>query len=392
MRILILGATGFIGNALFNALVSEHEVIAGSRFPIAGYDKWRKVDFNNLNNIDGLLDNVDMVINAIGIASGDFSKIQTESPLQIFQACKAKDIKIINISAIGAEKEKPLTPFLRSKKIADDYILTHTMGKVIYPGIVLGEAAISSKFFKELAEQPIIPMLGDKENPFVHIAQLTETVKDSIRHFDSTPSQVFAVAEPESLKDIFQVLKGGPIRTISIPMNMVSLIFKFLPNFKVGVFDKNMFALLKGMNASDYEPIYNTKASTYLANNNIQASNDLGHFYSLLAISFIWIWSGIISLYSWEESLYLMMSIGITDSFLAPVSIIAGSAVDLLLGVAVFLEKYRKLVLKLQVLFIVIYMVIITLFAPEYWLHPFAPIAKNIPLLALIYLCNKNNK
>lgn len=391
MRILLLGATGFIGKALFHALVSDHEVYAASRSPIVGYDKWRKVDFENLKNIDALLDNVDMVINAIGIASGNYTRVQTDSPLQLFQACKLKGIKIINISAIGAEKEKPLTPFLYSKKITDDYILSQTDGKVIYPGIVLGEEAQSSKFFKELTELPLTPLMGDQKNPFIHVVQLIETVKKTIDQYDSAPAQTFAVAEPETLNAIFRALKGKKIKTISIPLNAASMLFKILPNFKMGVFDKNMFTLLKGINAADYPSIYARKASEYLAGNKIKPSNHLLLFFIMLAISFIWIWSGIISLYSWQESQYLMASIGITN-ILASIAIIAGSVIDIVLGISVFINKYKKLILKLQILCIVTYTLIISLFAPDFWLHPFAPIAKNIPLLALIYAYYESEK
>jgi hypothetical protein len=30
------------------------------------------------------------------------------------------------------------------------------------------------------------------------------------------------------------------------------------------------------------------------------------------------------------------------------------------------------------------YTVIITIYLPEYWLHPFGPVLKNIPILALL--------
>lgn len=391
MRILILGATGFIGNALFNTLVSEHEVYAGSRSPIIGYNKWRKVDFNSLTGIDTLLKDVEMVINTVGIPSGNFTKIQTEAPLKIFKSCKEKGIKIINISAIGAEKDKPLTTFLHSKKVTDDFIITQTKGKIIYPGIVLGENAQSSELFKELSNLSIVPLIEDKKIPFVYVTQLIEAIKETISHYESAPVQKFVVAEAQTLKDIFIALQGKPIKAVKIPISVLSLFFKIFPNFRIGVFDKNMFVLFKEINATDYKPLFNTKASDYLKNNKIKSSNHLLKLYVLLSISFIWIWSGVISIYSWQESLRLMKAIGITNQ-LAPTSIIAGSLVDIILGLGIFVANYRNLILKLQIVFIVIYSLILTFFAPEFWLHPFGPIAKNIPLVVLIYLYYKWNK
>lgn len=390
MRILILGTTGFIGHAIFNALVREHEIIAGSRSPLEAYPNWRKVDFNTSIDFEILLQDVEMVINAIGIPSGDFHKIQTEIPLQLFQFCKEKEIKIINISAVGAEKNQHLTEFLSSKKITDDFILSETDGKVIYPGIVLGEHAKSSQLFKELSGLPIVPLLGNKELPFVHITQLTETIKHTIIHYNGTPSQQFIVAKPQSLKDVLSALKDKKIKTIKIPLGIVSLLFKLFPNFSLGVFDRNMFILFKRINANDYKPLYET-ATVYLKENNIRPSNYILKLFTIVAIAFIWIWSGIISLYSWDESLKLMATIGITNQ-LAPVAIILGSVVDIILGIFVFISTYRSRILQLQILFITIYSLILTFFAFDFWLHPFGPIAKNIPLIVLTYLYYKWDK
>ncbi|MBK6611394.1 MAG: hypothetical protein IPG29_11030 [Sphingobacteriales bacterium] len=46
----------------------------------------------------------------------------------------------------------------------------------------------------------------------------------------------------------------------------------------------------------------------------------------------------------------------------------------------------------LQLLFIVVYTIIISILAPQHWLHPFGPISKNIPLLALTFLTYKEQK
>src|SRR5699024_3054454 len=212
---------------------------------------------------------------------------------------------------------------------------------------------------------------------------------ETIDQYDSTPAQKIVIAEPQPLKEIFIALQDKPIKTIKIPIFTVSLLFKVLPHFRIGVFDKNMFTLFNNINVSNYTPLFSTKASDYLGYNRIEPSNHLLKSCVLAVISFIWIWSGLISLYSWHESLNLMKAIGITNQF-APISIIAGSIVDIILGMGVFAGKYRNFILKSQILFIVIYSLILTFFAPEFWLHPFGPIAKNIPLIILIYLYYKS--
>ena len=45
----------------------------------------------------------------------------------------------------------------------------------------------------------------------------------------------------------------------------------------------------------------------------------------------------------------------------------------------------RRLIF-LQLLLIAGYTLLISLFLPEYWLHPYGPISKNLPLMAAIAL------
>jgi hypothetical protein len=40
-------------------------------------------------------------------------------------------------------------------------------------------------------------------------------------------------------------------------------------------------------------------------------------------------------------------------------------------------------------LLIVVYTVIITIYLPEFWLHPYGPVLKNLPLLAAIGMLHK---
>ena len=64
---------------------------------------------------------------------------------------------------------------------------------------------------------------------------------------------------------------------------------------------------------------------------------------------------------------------------------------DLAFGVGVYaLEPPRRRWLwRAQMLLILAYSVIIALALPEYWLHPFGPLLKNVPLFAVILLLHE---
>ena len=60
-----------------------------------------------------------------------------------------------------------------------------------------------------------------------------------------------------------------------------------------------------------------------------------------------------------------------------------GAVLDLALGLSMLLAPRRWLpaVYRAQILLILAYTALITLRIPQWWLHPFAPILKNLPML-----------
>ena len=75
---------------------------------------------------------------------------------------------------------------------------------------------------------------------------------------------------------------------------------------------------------------------------------------------------------------------GVTGS-LAVALVYAGAAVDLALGIATLLANRRGL-WTFQMVVIVAYTAAITLWLPEFWLHPYGPIVKNLPILAALWM------
>jgi hypothetical protein len=102
-----------------------------------------------------------------------------------------------------------------------------------------------------------------------------------------------------------------------------------------------------------------------------------------ISIASVWIVTGILSLglYPIRESYALLTLAGVPASLAAPM-LYGGAAVDLILGFAVLLPgRSRKLWLG-QAAVLFVYSAIIAFTLPEFWLHPFGPLLKNLPLLA----------
>jgi len=111
------------------------------------------------------------------------------------------------------------------------------------------------------------------------------------------------------------------------------------------------------------------------------------HLIMRLALAFIWIWTGVVVLFlaPIEDSLALMIPLGLPENIaLTLIWIVA--ILELGLGAALVANWRVRQIALVQIALIATFTIIITLFMPEQWLHPFGPVSKNIPLLAATYV------
>ena len=101
----------------------------------------------------------------------------------------------------------------------------------------------------------------------------------------------------------------------------------------------------------------------------------------------MWFIAGIVSLgpYPVQDSLALLRSIGVSPA-LAPLLLFGSAALDLLLGLLTLLPRRPRGLWSAQIALVLVYTLIITVELPHLWLEPFGPIAKNLPILALLLL------
>ena len=105
-------------------------------------------------------------------------------------------------------------------------------------------------------------------------------------------------------------------------------------------------------------------------------------------LAFLWIATAIVSLgvYPIADSLALLARAGVPES-LRPWALGGATLLDLAFGIACIAPLPRRRWLwAAQALLILVYSIVITVRLPEYWLHPFGPLTKNVPLLALLAL------
>jgi len=104
------------------------------------------------------------------------------------------------------------------------------------------------------------------------------------------------------------------------------------------------------------------------------------------SIALVWLWTAAVSfgLYPAEASYDLLRRVGAPEAF-RPLLLYGAASLDLLLGLGTMLLRRRKWLWISQICLIVGYTILITWRLPEFWLHPYGPILKNLPMLAAIY-------
>jgi hypothetical protein len=102
-----------------------------------------------------------------------------------------------------------------------------------------------------------------------------------------------------------------------------------------------------------------------------------------LGISFIWIWTAFVSWYVYPhaDSIELLRRTGITHH--TELVFEASCLMDLVMGIVSCIYA-RSFVWWSQFLLVSVYTVVISVLLPEFLIHPFGPITKNISVLTCL--------
>ena len=108
--------------------------------------------------------------------------------------------------------------------------------------------------------------------------------------------------------------------------------------------------------------------------------------YLSYSMGLLWLWSGTQPLFFMPEmSLDLLHSVGIPNPLQWP-TLIAASLLDIGFAFLCFSRlRFRSAIWRLQLLTVAAYSLIIAISLPEMWAHPFAPLVKNLPIMATLF-------
>jgi nucleoside-diphosphate-sugar epimerase len=415
VRVLIAGASGFIGGHLATACANAgHEVIFGGRHAPEGVQGARHLalDFFAQTSVELLakeLRGIDVIVNAVGIlrprGAQTFEALHVQGPRTLFAAARAVGVRrIIQISALGAEPQAR-SEYHRSKSEADRALMAlATDWAVVMPSLVYGPGGASARLFNTLASLPVIPVPGDglqRVQP-VHIGDLTQALLRLIESPAELRCMVPVVgAEPMTLAHFLQSLRTAfgmrPTRVLSVPRPLMTTAAGIGDHLPASFLTRETLAMLECGSVGDAAPItlllgrapLTVAAFIDPANRSAARREALfGWLAPLLrwSVAFMWIIAGFVSLGPRSaDGLELLRQVG-ASATMAPSLLMGAAILDIALGILTLLPRRKPLLWTAQILLVLSYTAIISLFLPELWLEPFGPVAKNVPILALLLL------
>jgi uncharacterized protein YbjT (DUF2867 family) len=414
MRILLTGASGFVGRHLLYALYRRgHTVVAAGRTPLPGalHKEFVLADFAHdcrLSDWIPRLRGIDLVINAVGIVRetnfGTFETIHVRAPSALFDACVVAGVqRVIQISALGADADAR-SKYHLSKRRADEHLAGLPLAwTIVQPSLVYGPDGASAKLFTALACLPYIPLVGNGSQLLqpVHIEDVTSGICTLIDEDLGQRTIIpFVGSAPITLREYLATLRRslglGRARYIRVPIKVMRLtarVTELLPRSLLNA--ETLEMLLRG-NTGDARPLQGIlrretrppdQFITPDVMDAVRISAQLRWLLPLLrySVALVWIVTGIVSLglFPVGSSYDLLARAGVSRA-LAPALLYGAALMDLAFGLATLLVRRRRFVWLAQTAAILLYTIIISAKMPEFWLHPFGPLLKNVPLLAAI--------
>lgn len=423
MRILILGANGFIGSRILGRLLSEgHQVRAAVRDPARLRPRFPAieaipVDLNRFVEPDDWrvsLEGIEAVINCAGALQSSrtqrLAAIHRDGPAALYRAClEAGCRRAIHLSAISADPAAG-TEYARTKHAAEEHLKTLELDWVILrPSLVYGEGSHGgTSLLRALAALPwILPLPGRGDQAFqpIHLDDLVETVALVL----CEPRLSRAVLEPVGPERLDTAAIAArlrawlglkPARLVHVPMALVRAAARLGDLVGAGPLRTSAVEQLLHGNAGDPAPFI---AATGIRPRSMSDAlmarpatvQDLWHarlFFLRpllrLGLALFWIWTGLAVLFLMPraEGDALLGAAGI-PVLLQPFAWLAGGLLDLALGVWLLFAR-RIAPVGLAMLAVAGgYLAILGTATPELWLDPLGGLAKTpIVMLATLFL------
>ncbi|MEQ1754026.1 MAG: NAD(P)H-binding protein [Micropepsaceae bacterium] len=416
MRILLLGAAGFIGRHVMSELISGgHDVVAVVRkvgdiamsFPEVRFVAKDLARTTRPDDWSALVNGIDTVVNAAGILQGpDMHAVHIEMPKALLDAAQQAGVKrMVLISAISARPDVA-SDYARSKLAGEDVVRSAALDwTILRPSLVYGDGSYGgTSLVRGLAGLPWftpLPGKGDFEFTPIHVrdlARATRLVCENSIHANQTLEPVGP--ETISLKTLLQHYRGwlgfGRARFISIPMSLLRVLGRVGDMAHLGPISTTSIVQMVAGNAGDSAAF--AKAIGFIPQSlretlrsrpsQVQDRWHARLFFMAPALKFtlvlMWLVSAVIGfIYGTPQTQELVDSLGMPSGWATPLRI-GSSLLDLGVAALLIADSHARWSTIVQLTVILGYTTVIGIALPQLWIDPLGPLLKNLPILLAV--------
>ncbi|KJF74217.1 SDR family oxidoreductase [Agrobacterium arsenijevicii] len=417
MKILILGATGFIGSEVVRSLHGKGHTVTGLARSVARardkwpFASWASADIARMTGAAdwaALVGNHDAIVNCAGALqdglADDLAATQEKAMLALYEAAvNAGGKLLIQISARTSGAASCL-PFLATKRHADAALAASGLPFVILrPALVVGRNAHGgTALVRALASFPFVTLLVNGKMPVqtVAVEDVAAAVCAAIAGQIPPGSDLeLSADETLTLQNVVhahrQWLGLTPAPAINLPAALtrpVSLVADIAGalGWRSPLRSTAMTVMSEGIVTENNAPAGTSSLKTLKETLAAHPSGVQDLWFArlyllkpllILCLSIFWLLSGLVPLLNIEQAAAHFLP------FMPPVPAaaltVATCLIDIALGVTVLLRPLARKALVAMLLVTAAYLTGGSLLEPGLWLDPLGPLVKVLPSIAL---------
>lgn len=416
MRILVVGAAGFIGRHILAELtMGGHQVVGAVREPAQMGLAFPRVEFVACDLVHDLdpavwrkrLVGVDAVVNAAGLLSGRaMEAVHVSSPTALYRASAEADVKrVVLISAISARAD-----------VDSDYARTKLAGEralkgsglrwtVLRPSLVYAKGSYGgTSLLRGMAGLPFVipvPEAGHQCFSPIHVDDLARTVRLSCENEEFT-DRVLEPVGPETLTlrnllDLYRNWLGfGAARFITLPSWAFGAVARLGDWLGAGPISSNSLTQLLAGNAGDSEAFARAigftpcRLATALEAEPAEVQDRWHARLYFVApvlkatLVLLWVASGILGFANGRGAAGILVArLDLPAAWADPIWA-GGSLLDLAVALLLLTDRRGIKAMIGQLLVVLGYTCLLGFAMPSLWLDPFGPLLKNLPILLAV--------
>ena len=415
MKVLVLGANGFIGSGVCRKLLADGHSVSGIGRNVARASRmmpdvlWTQIDIARLQqpeNWRALVEGMEAIVNCAGAlqdgARDDLAALQDRAMRALYEAAKAEGVKmVVQISAPMDTAAD--TPFLATKQSADEALKASGLPHVILrPSLVIGRNAFGgTALIRALAAFPLVTPVAYPQNPVETVAldDVADTVADALTGKVGTGSDLYLAGDSGPLSGLVAMHRSWlglpPARTVAIPNAIAGIVsagadlLGYL-GWRSPMRSTAMAVMAGGVTGSTHEradrPLKSLTQVLQEAPADIQdlwaARLWLLKFPVLATLALFWIVSGLVTLHDVQGAAEFMIEF-VGNIPMARFYTVLAALLDIAIGLLALHASTARLALWAMILVSVIYLVAASLFTPWLWLDPLGALVKVVPQIVL---------